>query len=296
MDNLKIGDRVGIKWIANVCGECGEPLARQHSRAQSYTKHSNLTEPCHAKSDGLCFNQAISGYYTPGTFQQYVIGPAIYVTPIPTELSAPEAAPMLCAGMTVHSALRRARTQPGQWIIVSGAGGGLGHIAVQLASRALGLKVIGIDSGSKKDVVLESGAKHFVEFGAFADSDAMAAHINNLCDGLGAHAVMVCTASNVAYEQAMRLLRFNGTLVCVGIPEGTERLIAGTSPGALIGNQLTVTGSAVGTREDVVAMLNYAAKGIVKTHIRVQPMETLLDVFQEMADGKLQGRVVLDLA
>lgn len=253
----------------------------------------NPKEPCHAKSDGLCFNQAISGYYTPGTFQQYVLGPASYVTPIPDGLSAPEAAPMLCAGMTVHSALRRARTQPGQWIVVSGAGGGLGHIAVQLASRAFGLKVVGIDSGSKKDFVLESGAKHFVELG---DADATAAHIKNQCDGLGAHAVMVCTASNAAYGQAMRLLRFNGTLVCVGIPEGTESLIAGTSPNALIDGQLTVTGSAVGTEEDVVAMLDYAAKGIIKTHIRVQPMETLPDLFEDMADGKLQGRVVLDLA
>lgn len=202
---------------------------------------------------------------------------------------------MLCAGMTVHSALRRARTQPGQWVVVSGAGGGLGHIAVQLASRALGLQVVGVDSRSKRDLVLESGAKHFVEVGAFETSDALSAHIKQLCDGLGAHAVVVCTAANAAYGQATSFLRFNGTLVCVGIPEGEDRLVTGTAPGAMIANQFTMTGSAVGNQEDAVAMLNYAAKGVIKTQISVQPMSTLTSVFERMQQGKLQGRVVLDL-
>lgn len=203
---------------------------------------------------------------------------------------------MLCAGMTVHSALRRAHTKPGQWVVVSGAGGGLGHIAVQLASRALGLQVVGIDSGSKKELVLESGAKHFVDVAAFKTPEAIAAHVKELCDGFGAHAVIVCAGSNAAYGQAASFLRFNGTLVCVGIPEGEERLVAGTAPGAMISNQFTMTGSAVGNQEDALAMLNYAANGLIKTHISVQPMSTLAGVFDQMAQGSLQGRVVLDLS
>lgn len=66
--------------------------------------------------------------YTPGTFQQYVLGPASYVTPIPESLSSDMAAPMLCAGVTVYSALRKSGAQSGDWVVLLGAGGGLGHL------------------------------------------------------------------------------------------------------------------------------------------------------------------------
>ena len=77
----KVGDRVGIKSISAACGSCAA---------------------CLNGNDGVCFNQKISGYYTPGTFQQYVLGPADYVTPIPENLDSAMAAPMLCAGMNMN--------------------------------------------------------------------------------------------------------------------------------------------------------------------------------------------------
>ena len=106
--------------------------------------------------------QKISGYYTPGTFQQYVLGPANYVTPIPEGLDSAAAAPMLCAGVTVYSALRKTNAEAGNWVVLLGAGGGLGHLAVQFSARGIGHRVIGIDHSSKKDVVLDSGAEHFI--------------------------------------------------------------------------------------------------------------------------------------
>lgn len=74
--------------------------------------------------------QKVSGYYTPGTFQQYVLGPANYVTPIPDGLDSAAAAPLLCAGVTVYSALRKANAESGNYVIIMGAGGGLGHLGV----------------------------------------------------------------------------------------------------------------------------------------------------------------------
>lgn len=74
--------------------------------------------------------QKISGYYTPGTFQQYVLGPANYVTPIPDGLDSAAAAPLLCAGVTVYAALRKANAESGNFVVIMGAGGGLGHLAV----------------------------------------------------------------------------------------------------------------------------------------------------------------------
>lgn len=300
---LSVGDRVGIKWISSACGHCGSSLPRVGLFrlvlvfTPQLTRH--VQEPCLAGSDGLCFRSKISGYYTPGTFQQYVIGPAGYVTRIPEQLDSAQAAPLLCGGVTVYSALRRSQARSGQWVVVTGAGGGLGHIAVQLASRGMGLRVVGVDHPSKADLVRSSGAEHFVDFTQFRKDDDTAtgitAHVKKLCGGLGAHAVIACTAANEAYAQAVGFLRFNGTLVCVGVPEHAPVAIATASPGAMIANQFTICGSNVGNRQDAVETLDFAARGVIKSHVRVEKMSELTRVFEEMHQGKLQGRVVLDL-
>lgn len=298
--NLKIGDRVGIKWIASACGHCRTyhtPL--QPPKKKQYKSNNSSPEPCGAGFDGLCFNQKVSGYYAPGTFQQYALGPASYVTPIPDGLDSAEAAPLLCAGVTVYSALKRSNARPGQWVVISGAGGGLGHLAVQLASRGMGLRVIGIDHGSKEGLVKDCGADHFIDVTQFPGDDngaALAKHVQSLTDGLGAHAAVVCSAANGAYAQAVPLLRFNGTLVCVGIPENEPRAIATAFPSSIIGKHLNITGSAVGNRRDAIETMEFAARGVIKAHFRVEKMEALTEVFKEMEEGKLQGRVVLDLS
>ncbi|KAL4996045.1 alcohol dehydrogenase 2 [Aspergillus recurvatus] len=276
---LKIGDRVGVKWISSACGQC---------------------PPCQDGADGLCFNQKVSGYYTPGTFQQYVLGPAQYVTPIPDGLSSAEAAPLLCAGVTVYASLKRSRAQPGQWIVISGAGGGLGHLAVQIAAKGMGLRVIGVDHGSKEELVKASGAEHFVDVTKFPTDDnfeAISSHVKSLTTkGLGAHAVVVCTASNIAYAQSLLFLRYNGTMVCVGVPEHEPQAIGSAFPGLFIQKHVHITGSAVGNRTEAIETMEFAARGVIKVHFREEKMEALTEVFKEMEEGRLQGRVVLDLS
>lgn len=244
--------------------------------------------------DGSCFNQKVSGYYTPGTFQQYALSPANYATRIPDGLSSADAAPMLCAGVTVFAALNRSRALPGQWVVISGVGG-LGHIACQLASKGMGFRVIAIDHGSKEALALKSGAEHFIDFTKM-DKEGIAKHVQSLTDGLGAHAALVCTAANAAYAQAMDLLRFNGTLVCVGIPEGDFVSIAGAVPGVIAAKQLNITGSAVGSRAEAIRTLEFAERGIIKAHYEIDKPENLTDIFERMEQGQLQGRVVLDLS
>lgn len=89
----------------------------------------SLPDPCLVRQDGVCFNQKISGYCTPGTFQQYVLGPAAYVTPVPHELDSAIVAPLLCAGVTVYSALLRSHAKPGNWVVIAGSGRRLGYLA-----------------------------------------------------------------------------------------------------------------------------------------------------------------------
>lgn len=267
---------------------------RQRSTDKQTTK-----VPCLSGSDGLCLNGKISGYYTPGTFQQYVLGPIDYVTPIPNTVPSEQAAPMLCAGVTVYAALKRSKAQPGDFVVISGAGGGLGHLATQIGSRGLGLRIIGVDHGSKANLVKESGAETFVDITQFPKDDdgaGIAEHVKSLTGGHGAHAVIVCTAANVAYAQAIPMLRFHGSLVCVGVPEGDLVPIGTASPGPLVFKQLLIQGSAVGNRRDALEVLDFVARGIIKPHVRTEKLGKLTEVFEDMDQGRLNGRVVIDLS
>jgi propanol-preferring alcohol dehydrogenase len=244
--------------------------------------------------DAVCFNQKISGYYYPGTFQQYAIAPAHYVTPIPDALSSQDAAPLLCAGITVYSALRKSGAQSGQWVVIAGAGGGLGHLACQIGSRGMAYRVIGLDHGSKEQLVKDCGAEAFLDITKY-DDKALTEEVLKITGGLGASSVIVCTASNKAYAQGVNLLRFGGTLVAVGVPEGDFEAIATAYPAVILTKELVIKGSATGNNREAAEVLEMAARGIVKTHTRLEKMDKLTQVFEEMEQGKLQGRVVIDL-
>ncbi|KAF3390115.1 Alcohol dehydrogenase 2 [Talaromyces pinophilus] len=288
-----IGTRVGIKWLADVCGSC---------------------DACLEGDDNTCAHQKISGYYTPGTFQQYVITSAKYATPIPDEVRSAEAAPILCAGLTVYSALLKSNTSPGDWIVISGAGGGLGHLAVQYASRVTGLRVIAIDHGSKKDLAESCGAEIFFDFTKYTDVELAAAVKQATNNGRGANAVLVVNAANKAYELALLFLKPMGTLVCVGMPEGQPVPIQSACPARITNQQFRIVaqspatrgseitdsvfllGSAIGSRREAIEALRFVARGLVKCHYTVEKMENLGEIFNRMNAGTVEGRVVLDLS
>ena len=164
-------------------------------------------------------------------------------------------------------------------------------MACQYASRGLGLRVIGIDAGSKRELSLECGAEIFIDH----TEGKVAEEVKAATGGLGAHAVIVLTAANAAYASAMSLLRFAGTLVAIGIPEGKPEPIAGAFPQSMIGKETKIVGVAVGNRQDAIETLQFADRGLVKLHYRIAKMEELTQVFEEMHRGELKGRVVLDL-
>ncbi|KAF2019828.1 alcohol dehydrogenase-like protein [Aaosphaeria arxii CBS 175.79] len=270
-DHVKLGDRVGVKWIFSACLSC---------------------PPCLRGYEGICANQKVSGYFTPGTFQQYILAPANYVTPIPDGLDGALAAPMLCAGLTTYAALKRSEAKGGDWVVLLGAGGGLGNLAIQLANKAFAHRVIGVDAESKRDLVLSSGAEHFIPL---EGTKSIIEAVKGLTGGEGAQAVLVLTAANAAYADAVDMLRFAGTLVCVGLPEGKQIPIASAVPMKLIDKAAKIVGVSVGNRQETIECLDFAARGLVKPHVRVEKLDKLADTFHDMHDRKVQGRVVLDL-
>lgn len=93
----------------------------------------------------------------------------------------------------------------------------------------------------------------------------------------------------------MDLLRFGGTMVCIGIPGGDLVPIASAFPQTLIAKATKIVGVAVGNRQEAIETLDLAARGIIKTHFRTEKLENLTQIFEQIKEGKLQGRVVLDL-
>lgn len=189
--------------------------------------------------------------------------------------------------MTVYAALKKADTEAGCWVAILGAGGGLGHLAVQIASRGLGMRVIGIDHGSKKDLVLKSGAEHFIDHTQEKD---VPAKVRELSDGLGVHSAVVLTASNAAYASTIPMLRFAGVTVLVGIPEGDLQPIASAAPGPMIQLEKRIVGSAVGTRKQAIDTLDMAKRGIIKSHYKLAKMDELQSVFEDMHAGNTTSR------
>ena len=112
----------------------------------------------------------------------------------------------------------------------------------------MAFRVIGIDAPSKKSLVMSSGAEHFISISDH-DDKSIGEEVVKLTGGLGAQAVIVCTASNRAYAQAMDMIRFDGTIVCVGMPEGEPVAIQKAYPQVMVFKQANITAVAVGDEE-----------------------------------------------
>lgn len=194
VSTVKIGDWVGIKWINSTCLECSF---------------------CTTGQDQLCQRAKMSGFSVDGTFAEYAVGQATSVVPIPEKVTKPkvkpELAPVLCAGVTVYRGLKESGVKAGQSVAIVGAGGGLGSLAIQYAI-AMGVRPIGIDSGDEKEKLCrEMGAEAFVDFKKMSgdDGDGMAEAVKKAVggDGLGPHAVLVLSAAEKPFEQAMEVRR-----------------------------------------------------------------------------------------
>ncbi|ESK88735.1 mannitol-1-phosphate dehydrogenase [Moniliophthora roreri MCA 2997] len=266
---VKIGDRVGLKWIASSCLRC---------------------EMCKKGKEACCLYQRSHGFTDHGTFAEYVTSWTDYVTPIPENLESAAATPILCAGITVYNALKQCNARMGEWVAISGAGGGLGHLAVQYAI-AMGLRVVAIDTGSsKKELCQRIGAEKWVDF---MESKDVIRDVQDATGGLGPHAAIVTAGSAVPFNQALMYLRLDGTLVCVGMPSGEGMLNVPIR--LIVPKGLKIVGTSTGNRQDMAEALATAASGKVKCHYELKSLNQINDVMDAMQQGKIAGRIVLQI-
>ena len=262
---VKEGDRVGVPWLHSACGHC---------------------EYCLKGWETVCPSAQFSGYTVNGGFAGYVLADPNYVAHIPKGLSAVEAAPLICAGITTYKGIKQTEARPGEWVAISGIGG-LGHLAVQYA-KAMGLLVAAIDIDDKK-------LAHAKELGADLTFNARngdpAVALKKATSG-GAHGVLITAPSLIAFKQGVGMTRKLGTCVLVGLPPGEFPVPLFD----VVANCITVRGSFVGTREDMAETLDFAARGLVKADVELQPLSAINEVFTRLEHGDVAARVVLDFA
>ncbi|WP_022951404.1 alcohol dehydrogenase AdhP [Leucothrix mucor] len=261
--HLSLGDRVGIPWLYSACGQC---------------------DYCLEGKETLCMSQQNAGYSVDGSYAEFCLANGEYVVKIPDEVSYVEAAPLFCAGVTTYKALKVAEVKPGQWVAIVGAGG-LGHLAIQYAV-AMGMNVIAVDTGAEKMALAkELGAAHCIDF----KQDKPSEKIQELVGGV--HGVVCTAVSKVAFEESYRSLRRGGTFVLVGLPPDEMPLPIFDT----VLNGVKVVGSIVGTRKDLKECLQFAAEGKVKAIIEVKPMEQINEIFADMLEGEITGRIVMEM-
>ena len=261
---IQAGDRVSVAWLYKSCGAC---------------------EYCVTGRETLCRTVINSGYTADGAMATHCIVSADYAVKVPAGLDPAQASSITCAGVTTYKAIKVAGVQPGQWVAVYGAGG-LGNLAVQYAKKVFCAHVIAVDiNDDKLKLAAEVGADLLVN-----PTREDAAKVIQEKTG-GAHAAIVTAVSRAAFNSSVDAVRAGGRVVAVGLPSEEMDM----SIPRLVLDGIEVVGSLVGTRKDLEEAFQFGAEGLVAPVVQTRSLEETNDIFQEMRDGKIQGRMVIDM-
>jgi D-arabinose 1-dehydrogenase-like Zn-dependent alcohol dehydrogenase len=254
------GDRVGVPWMQFACGECA---------------------PCRAGAEMLCAAQKSTGVTVNGGYAEFVKAPAAFTHRIPEGLDLVDAAPLLCAGITVFAPLRRAGNLAGKTVAVAGIGG-LGHLGIRMAD-AMGARVVAILRGEEKIALARRlGAREIID----SQKEKIGKRLSSLG---GADLILLTGISARLFEQCIPGLGPNGTLVVLAAIAESASLI----PAGLITGQKAICGSVIGTRDDMDAMLRFAADHGIAAMVERHPLKNVNEVLERLRQGKVRLRAVL---
>ncbi len=258
------GQRVGVGWHGGHCGHC-----------DSCRRGDFVTCQIAFQTPGITYD---------GGYSDYMVAPAGALASIPDALSAIDAAPLMCAGVTTFNALRHSGAHPGDTVAVLGIGG-LGHMGVQFASK-MGFRTVAIARGADKaSLARKLGAQHYIDSQA---TDA-AAELTRMG---GARVILATVTSGKAMSAALGGLAVGGKLVVVGAPaDPLEVPILG-----LMMARQSIVGWPSGTSIDSQDTLAFSALSGVRPMTEVFPLERAAEGYEHMMSGKARFRVVLTTA
>ena len=255
--SLKEGDRVGIGWQGHSCGTC---------------------EWCKQGETQLCMDIVASGTWIPyGGFSSSVVASGQFVHPLPDGMPSADAAVLMCAGITVFSALRSSTGDKSLKIGILGVGG-LGHIAIQFA-RAMGHEVTALSSSpGKQEAALGFGAHNFITTG---DKTALrnAAYTFDL---------LLCTANHgIPWERMLEILKKRGKIILVGFPDVT------LNSTDLVAHELSLVGSFLGTPPQMREMLSFAGEHGITPMVELMTMAQVNQALEKVRENRARYRIVL---
>lgn len=183
------------------------------------------------------------------------------------------------------------RSRAGQWIVLVGAGGGLGHLAIQNA-KVMGMRVIAVDGGAEKEkICLSLGAERFIDYTSVQNISAEVLRITTY----GPQGVIVFAISTQSYAAAPFLLRPGGAVVAVGVSTDPT-LMARAPPGFLIDQRLKIVGTKAGTLKEFDEALDFAARRLVKPILTHGTLHDIDEIFERMGSGRLACRTVIKIS
>lgn len=258
----KPGQRVGVGWHGG---------------------HDFTCDACRRGDFVLCQNEKITAIHFDGGYQEYMVVGSEAVAAMPDDLPADEAAPLLCAGITVFNSLRNSGARAGDLVAVQGIGG-LGHLGIQYA-RQMGFRTVAVGRGGDKQALAK-------KLGAHEYIDTTAGPPAVLLQKLGGARVILATAPDSKSMSALiDGLAGNGKMLVVGAGVGSLSV----TPLQLIAGRKAVQGWPSGTAKDSEDTLEFSALSGVRAMIERYPLEKAAEAYNQMISGKARFRVVLTI-
>jgi len=259
--NWAVGQRAGVGWHGGQCTVC---------------------RACRRGDFFACETGQVTGLTFDGGYAEFMIVPALALAAIPPELTAVEAAPLMCAGVTTFNALRNAGARPGDTVAILGLGG-LGHLGVQFAAR-MGYRVVSIARGPDKEALARQlGAWHYIDSKA-ADPAVELTKIG------GAKVVLATVTDGPAMAATVGGLAPNGTLMVLGA--GGPMTV---NPLQLLLAKRNIQGWYSGTSIDSEDTMAFSALSGVRSMNEVYPLERVAEAYDRMISGAARFRVVLTM-
>jgi len=261
VEGWTVGQRVGVGWHGGYCGKC---------------------DPCRRGKFFACVTgPPITGISHDGGYGEHLVAPVTSLARVPDALSATEAAPLMCAGVTPFNALRNSGARPGDLVAVHGLGG-LGHLGVQFAAK-MGFHTVAVARGADKASLARSlGADRYIDSTVEDPAKALAAMG-------GARVVLATVTDKDAMSAMIGGLGVEGSLLVLGVPQAP--LAVPAFP--LIAGCRRVAGWYSGTSIDSEDTLAFSARTGVRSMNEVMPLAKVAEAYDRMMSGKARFRVVL---
>ncbi len=267
--NFEPGDRVGVGCFVDSCRKCQECL-------------EGLEQYCATGMVATYNSKDYDGTPTMGGYSEKIVVNEDYVLHIPDNLPLDAAAPLLCAGITLYSPLSHWGAGPGKKVAIIGLGG-LGHIGVKIA-HAMGAEVTVLSQSlSKKEDGLSMGADHY-----YATSDPQ-----TFTDLQGKFDLIINTVSaTMDWNQYLNLLRRDGAMVVVGIPDSNIPIAAFP----LVMGRKSLAGSLIGGIKETQEMLDFCSAHNIACDIEIIPIQKVNEAYDRILKSDVKYRFVIDMA